>query len=392
MDLTGILQKIAIPRPNHSESVKQTAEYIKELLSSWNVPFVVQDFILRPHMQLLVGLTALIIAVLFFIFVIRKKPLFALIMALAIPALLIIEFEAFIPVVSSLIQTAGENIIVSFTAPNAVQEIIFCAHYDSKTDFFDHIERAKIYKWIPQFIVLGLLLPIWLFRGKKFKFFSNRFSKTLTGILSTFVVIFWLLVFLGFGGYIFIDKKDQSFGAIDNGGSVVTLLALAKDINEGRVKTGKTNITILLTQGEEVTLQGADSYIKKRFLKTPVEPKLPTKLVNLELVGQNGNMIYWKKVGVFLKFYTSDEKLAEQLNKAWIKISGNSMDMEKKITDDSQRFCAADIPSITVGHSGIPGKGMGGFHSTDDSMDRFNLKNLKLMIAALGTFIEAYDN
>jgi hypothetical protein len=103
-------------------------------------------------------------------------------------------------------------------------------------------------------------------------------------------------------------------------------------------------------------------------------------------------MIYFEKVGVFLKFYASDEKLVKKLNEALAKISGvygRSMDMAKKITDDSQRFCAAGIPSITVGHSGM---GMGGFHSTDDNMDRFDLKNLKLMIATLETFIEAYDN
>jgi len=103
-------------------------------------------------------------------------------------------------------------------------------------------------------------------------------------------------------------------------------------------------------------------------------------------------MVYWEKVGVFLKFYASDKELAEQLNKAWFKVSGNSLDMvEKNITDDSQRFCSAGIPSITIGHSGIPGMGMGGFHSTDDNMDRFNLKNLKLMVATLEEFIEAYD-
>jgi len=249
MDLLGILQKIAIPRPNHSENVRQTAQYLKELLSSWGIPFVVQDFVLRPHMQLLVGLTVLLLSVLFFIFIIRKKPRTALIMALLIPTVLIIEFEVFIPVASALIQVPGENVVVSFTAPDAVREIIFCAHYDSKTDFFDHIERAKIYKWITHFIILGLLIPVWLLLGKKVKFFSNTFSSVFTRILSFTVVIFWLLVFLGFGGYIFIDKENQSDGVIDNGGSVVTLLALAQDINDKKAETGKTNITILLTGG-----------------------------------------------------------------------------------------------------------------------------------------------
>ena len=30
---------------------------------------------------------------------------------------------------------------------SAVRELIFCAHYDSKTDFWDHIQRAKLYQF-----------------------------------------------------------------------------------------------------------------------------------------------------------------------------------------------------------------------------------------------------
>ncbi len=52
------------------------------------------------------------------------------------------------------------------------------------------------------------------------------------------------------GGYLFLSKDKQSFGAVDNGGSVVTLLALAKDLNEGRIQHKGSDITILLTSGQ----------------------------------------------------------------------------------------------------------------------------------------------
>ena len=66
------------------------------------------------------------------------------------------------------------------------------------------------------------------------------------------------------------------------------------------------------------------------------------------------------------------------------------MDTEKSITDDSQRFMAAGIPSITIGHNGVPGMGRGGFHSEKDNMGRVNPDNLALMVKVLEKFIEGF--
>ena len=100
MDLYDILTSIAVPRPNHREALEQTAAYIKELLTSWNVPFIVQEFALRPYMQLLIGLTLVLLAILLFIFALRKKPVLALIVSILIFPLLFFEFEMFVPVIA----------------------------------------------------------------------------------------------------------------------------------------------------------------------------------------------------------------------------------------------------------------------------------------------------
>ncbi len=391
MDLYDILTNIAVPRPNHREALGQTTAYIKELLASWNVPFIVQEFALRPYMQFLIGLSLVVLAILLFILVWRKKPIPALIVSILFFPLLFLEFEMFIPIVSGLITKPAENIIISFQAPDAVRELIFMAHYDSKTDFWDHIQRARIYKWIPQAFALGVLLSVWLFFVKKFKVLKKGFFTAVTLILAGAVVIYWGLVFLGFGGFIFMPEGKDSLGAVDNGTSVVTLLAVAKDINDGRVDIGNSNVTIILTAGEEVTLQGSDFYVKDRWGKR-AETDIPTTLVNLELVAQNGNMVYWERVGVFLKSYETDPELIERLNSACEEVSGRKMDTaaEGYITDDSHRFLTAGIPSVTVGNSGLPGMGMGGFHSVHDNLDRVNEGNLVLMVSVLERYIENY--
>lgn len=390
MNHMEILKNIAVPRPNHSEQVDKTAGYIQELLTGWNIDHTVETFSLYPHKMPIVGAAILILALIFFLAAWKKRPVIALIAALALPALLILEVEFFVPIVSPLIQKTGQNIVVSHTVPDAAREIIFCAHYDSKTDFFDHIQRAKIYRFIPHFIALAVLLSIWLFLGKKFKGLSSGFPSALVTILAGVMVVFWGLVGLGFGGYVFMGPKHHSPGAVDNGGSVVTLLALAKDIHDGKVNTGKSNVTIVLSGGEEVGPQGAGHYVKNKFGKK-ANPKMPTCMVNLELVAQKGNMIYWKRNGVFLIFRPADNELIERLNRSWLDISGKPMDEEEKLTDDALHFMAAGIPAVTVGNCGKPGMGLAGFHSPHDNMDRVESKNLELMIATLSKYIEDYN-
>ena len=112
---------------------------------------------------------------------------------------------------------------------------------------------------------------------------------------------------------------------MDDGGSVAALLVLSKDIHDGKVDTGNSNITIVLTSGEEVSLQGAHAYILERFGKGQ-KPAVPISMVNLELAGQNGPMVYWKKDGQFLKFYDADAGLADRLGAAWKEVAGTAME------------------------------------------------------------------
>jgi hypothetical protein len=390
MEWIDILEKIAVPRPNHSDALNQVAIYLKDLLTSWGVPFTVQEFPLRYHALALLGAAILVLSVFFFIFILKKKPLLALLMVLAMPVVLLLEVDLSKHVVSSLLEKPAENIIMSFPAADAERELIFCAHYDSKTDFWDHIQRQKIVKLFPLFLVLGMVLSIWTFFVKKFEVLQKMFLNTITLVLSASLVIYCGFAFSWLGGYLFLSKDKQSFGAVDNGGSVVTLLALAKDLNEGRIQHKGSDITILLTSGEEVGLQGASYYVKERFKDKPAAPERPASMINLELVGQNGNALSWERVGSFMVFYDADAGLTGRINQAWTDISGKAMDVEKTLSDDTKAFGAAGIPFITVGHTGTPGPGLGGFHSVQDNMTRVNPANLDLMIKTLSKYIESY--
>ncbi len=390
MDLAGMMSHLSVPRPNPSGALGETATYIKTALADAGIPFTSQPFPLHPHMQLILGIAVLALAALLFLFVMKKRPAAALAAALAIPVLLVVEFELFVPVVTGIVSKGGENIVVSFTAADPVRELIFAAHYDTKTDFWDHIQRAKVYRFIPAAILLGVALAAFGFLAKRRMSPVTKRIAAAANVLAGALVCYWALVFIGFGGYVFLPDNRQSFGAVDDGASVAALMALAEDIRAGRVDAGRSNVTIVFFAGEEVTMQGAHHYVRERFGRGR-KPALPASLVNLELAGQNGPMVYWTHDGIFMKYFDVNPVLARRIGAAWKGVSGTAMEPRDGIGSDAQRFMAAGIPAVTVGNAGMPGPGEGGFHSTRDSMARVNMENLALVIKTLERYIEGYS-
>ncbi len=390
MNMMAILERIAIERPNHSEALEKTASYLKELLTAWGIPFSVQEFPLRPYMMLIVGIAILMLALGFAFAVYRKRPVAALLLALSIPVILVLEYELFVPVVSWLAQKRGENIIMNFPSPSAVRELIFCAHYDSKTDFWDHIQRARVYRFMPAAFITSILLALWTFLAARKEALSKGVIRIITLSIAGIFVVYIALLALGFGGFIFVPEHRRSIGAVDNGGSVVTLLALAKDIHEKRVNTGSSNVTIVLTAGEEVTMQGAHHYVREFILRDGGRGKASRYLVNLELVGQKGDLFYAKKIAIFLKHYRASPELISRAGRVWRSMTGRSMHARDLISDDSHRFMAAGVHSITIGHIDASGLGMEGFHCEKDCMSRVDPKNLAHMVKVLERIIHDF--
>ena len=281
MNLFDILKHIAIPRPNHSDTLAKVAQYIQDTLVQYDIPFDVQHVTLYPYNMLIAGLSCFILALLFAWFIKKQKPFLALVFLVAIPFILICEFELVKPVVSWVVPKESSNIIVSFNNPTATHTIVLTAHYDSKTDIFDHIQRARIYQFIVPSILVGLLIILWFFLSKKIKSLAKPLFKHTTTALVILFVIEWFMVAVAMGGFIVL--KQQSSGAIDNASSVVALMGLVYDIKRGAVHNNKLNVEIVFTTGEEINLQGAKYYVKDLLTR---KKKQELSLINLELVGK----------------------------------------------------------------------------------------------------------
>jgi len=384
MNLFDILKHIAIPRPNHSDTLVKVAQYIQDTLAQYDIPFDVQHVTLYPYNMLIAGLSCFILALLFAWFIKKQKPFLALVFLVAIPFILICEFELVKPVVSWVVPKESSNIIVSFNNPTATHTIVLTAHYDSKTDIFDHIQRARIYQFIVPSILVGLLIVFWLALSKKFKSLAKPLFKHAATALVILFVIEWFMVAVAMGGFIVL--KQQSSGAIDNASSVVALMGLAHEIKRGAVHNNALNVEIVFTTGEEINLQGANYYVKDLLARNKNQE---LSVINLELVGEPGNMVYWQKAGVMLKFYGADSNLIQRLKNAYFSVTKKNIGTLPKLTDDSIMFMREGIPAITVGFANEE-YGVSGLHSTKDNLQRVDMNNIHIMVKTLGNVINNY--
>jgi acetylornithine deacetylase/succinyl-diaminopimelate desuccinylase-like protein len=384
MNLYEILKHISIPRPNHSDTLDKVSQFIQDTLAQYGIPFKVQHVTIYPYNMLIAGLSCFILALLFAWCIKKQKPLFALVFLVAIPCILIGEFELVKPVVSWIAPKESANIIISFPQPHATRTLVLLAHYDSKTDLFDHLQRAKIYQFIVPSILVGLLLLLLIKLSKKFQLLAKPLCRRIATIIVVLFSIEWLLVALAMGGFIFL--KNQSSGAIDNASSVVALLGLANDIKNGAVANASLNIEIVFTTGEEINLQGAKWYVKKLLATRKVQELW---VINLELVGEPGNMVYWQKAGVMLKFYSADSNLIEKIEKAYHAVTKKSIGTLPRLTDDSIMFMRKGIPAITVGFANEK-YGVSGLHSPKDNLQRVSMDNIHIMIKTLRNVITTF--
>ncbi len=390
MDLLPILEKIAVPRPNHSEAVRETAVYIKELLTSQQIPFTTQEFLVRPHQAMLLGVSIIILSILFFLFIKSRRPVLALISVLAILGVIILENETSFHAISSLIQRPGENVIIEFKSSDSQRELVFAAHFDSKTDVLDHLQRAIFLKLMPYILIIGILISILTYLSRKFNILNARPLRGLFLLGGIGLVVFSCSAFIWLGGYIFLGEEMHSPGAVDDGASVVALLKMADDIHRGELDIGRSDVTILLTDAEEVGFQGAYHYTKERFGEKAENLKKPVSLINLELLGQSGTLFHSQKTCSVFVCYKADSELISRVRKVWSGISDQPAVPLRKLNDDSFTFGKVGIPFVTIGNNGEPGLGLGKFHSTADNMDRVDAQNLQRMVQFLEKIVRSY--
>jgi hypothetical protein len=384
-----LMSFLSIPRPNGSRALRQTVEKVRAWLEEEGIPVRSHRFTLYPYFMESLGLWLALTGLLLPMAALGRWGWGGLFLALATLAVPLLEVRFLRPTVTALLRQPGENLVISFPAyasPTLAegQEVILCAHLDSKTELLDHYQRSLLLRvTLPAMgmvAVSGALIVV-------------------EGLLpaGTAAIIFRWLAFLtvlpaaayglGMGANLVGGRfsRRPSPGAVDNGTSVAILLALARRLHQRELPLDRTAVTLLLTVGEEAQMQGALAYVRDRK-----HWPMPAHVVNLEVMGQNGGYVLWEEDGTAMLRLPTDPALNQALERAVEAATGERPVRVPKVSSDAFAFLRRDIPATTLGSFDLELGGRG-FHSALDNLDRVDLDCLAEAVEVLSYFLQGVD-
>jgi hypothetical protein len=283
-----------------------------------------------------------------------------------------------LPLVTWFGKTTGQNILIEFDVPNPKRELVISAHYDSKTELLDHHVRTFFVRnlrfGIALAILLGILSPL-----EKYLPVSWAGSVHTLSIVLTIPLLF-LVWGLGLNLSLGRLRRNPSQGAVDNGAACAILLGLAQHIADGLVPPENTKLTLALFGGEEVNMQGSRAYALGR------EWPLPSAALNLEVMAQDGDYVFWEQDGMSLKLFPTDATLNQAVSDAVERITGKPAQAAGPINSDGYSFLRAKVPVTTLGTYDRK-LALRGFHLPSDNLNRVKMACLPEGVEILAQFL-----
>jgi hypothetical protein len=382
---TALIAPLSTPRPNGSRALEQAVAAVRAWLEREGIPVRSQQFTLHPYFMELLGLWMALTGLLLPIAALGRWGWGGLVLALLTLAVPLLEARFLQPTITGLVRKPAGNLVASFPAPHPDREVILCAHLDSKTELLDHVQRA---------VLLRLTLPamgLTLIAGALI---------AVEGLLpagTAAAIIRWLafLVSLPATGYGLSMGANlcggrlirrPSTGAVDNGAAAAVLMALARRLRQGDLRLDRTSVTLLWTVGEEAHLQGALAYVQDRK-----DWPLPVRVVNLEVLGQNGGYLLWEQDGTTMSRLPADPALNRALEQAVAAVSGEQPVRVPKLSSDGFAFLRRGLPTATLGSFDLDLGGRG-LHSALDDPGRVDPERLTEVVAVLSRLLLDTDS
>ena len=118
---------------------------------------------------------------------------------------------------------------------------------------------------------------------------------------------------------------------------------------------------------------------------------LPSVALNLEIMAQDGDYVYWEQDGMSLKLFPTDKALNQAISEAVARVTGKPAQPAGPINSDGYSFLRARIPVTTLGtyDSKLQSRG---FHLPSDSLSRVQMIRLPEGVEILSQFIRAMDS
>ncbi|HUI26884.1 MAG TPA: M28 family peptidase [Candidatus Kryptonia bacterium] len=362
MSFDEIFDALLRPRENGSAALAEVASYLERTLRATGATVTLHEFVCRPYAGRIAGVVCLLLAVIFFVLMWRRRFAGALLVALVLPAYLLMDYELRFPLLSRIGSVVEHNIVATFPVSRPQRRVIVSAHYDSKTDLLDHQQRAPVEFLVGPFVLFTSGLPLTAL-WRRWRRRSERHVRAWAIVAPVYFA--GVCAVLSGGAMV----HARSPGALDDGAAVATLLQLAHRLGAGAPQLDHTEVDIVLFAGEEVGLQGSARYVAERF--TP-RPTVPTYVINAEGWGFGPLLSYFTSDRSVLKRYDASTPLVRALDRVYRKVThgvGLAPDVQP-LTSDARSFLAAGIPSVTLSSQGSGEDRLRGLHSAADSRDR----------------------
>jgi hypothetical protein len=375
------LDRILVPRPNGSEALEQVAAFLADALARSGASVSFHEFTATPHGFQLVWTAALLGMLGWAALVWRRRYGLALLLPPLAAALLLAEFEALRSPVSGLAPATLRNVVGSFAGRPGGPTLVFSAHYDSATHFGDHLDWGRWGFLQGPATALAVALPLaGLALGRRRRRLPPALvAPALALSLAPFVAMFW---FQAIGPLV----RAPSPGALDNGGSVAALLALAGAL-DARPADAPTTVQLVFLAAEEERTLGSWAFAKT------LAPGAGLLVVNLEVIGASRTLAFVPEDGFALRRWRSPPAAVAFVNEAARARLGREL-VERALPagtlTDGRSFLAHGLPALTlqsVGEDAFPRA----LHSARDSRERLSVPAIEESAALLRAIVALAD-
>jgi acetylornithine deacetylase/succinyl-diaminopimelate desuccinylase-like protein len=382
-----LLARLAdVPRENGTAELHRTAEFLREALEATGAAVEVAPFTAGPWVLRLAGILILAGALLYFRWLRAGRCAPALAVALGVPAFLLAQLELMLPVLA-WIGAEQQVQLVGRVAPRRPpeQRLVFAAHYDSKTDLLDHVERAPVDFLAAPMIPLmaaGALAGLAAKRGKR----GARPLAALASLAAWSAAAYGALAFAALTAGAFVPARSR--GALDDGGSCAVLVRMARELARAP-RLERTEVELLLLSAEEVGVQGSWAHARERY---GAGADLPTFVVNLEGIGASAEHAVIPRERFPLRSFAPDPRIVALLDAVHAERFGvRLLAGPAGGATDARSFLAHGIPAATL-FSLEPGRALPrALHSARDDRSRLDPAALDATLAYLLSVAAAAD-
>jgi acetylornithine deacetylase/succinyl-diaminopimelate desuccinylase-like protein len=383
----ALLAQLAdLPRENGSAELQRAAEFLREALEASGAAVEVEPFTAGPWVLRLAGVLVFAGALLYWRWIRSGRCARALAASLVVPALLLAQLELMLPVFG-WIGAERQGHVIGRIAPQGPpeQRLVFAAHYDSKTDVLDHVERAPV-----DFLAAPLIAL--MVAGALAGLASRRTPRgawalsTLASAAAWSVLAYGSLAFVALSAGAFVPARSR--GALDDGGSCAVLVRLAQELATSP-RLARTEVEILLLSAEEVGVQGSWAYVRERYREGP---DLPTFVINLEGIGASTEHGVIPRERFLLRSFEPAPGIVRLLDAVHAERFGSRLLAGPAGgSTDARSFLAHGVPAATLFSFEPGGRVPRHLHSSRDERSRLDPSALDATLGYLHSVAVAAD-